>query len=546
MGSNNDDVNTCGDDQSWWRRYVKVDNDLKFCCTLCTHQNVSRSALKRHISTVHLGFKPIACKYCNFSAMETRYVRVHIKKKHPGLAFGFVRRKYSERYCDVAHSSGVGHGSTAVGRRNTLQGALSERAAPGASAMKSTVPSTTSMLPRTNVKQNSNIIRNIYTCKNCEFSRRRRCVVREHVACVHLGMKHFGCPYCAMEHSLSNSIRHHITMSHPRKKVHFIKPMMHKLQLISSHIIITPSQPGGNATTLSNTPTQQSQTKQGKGSGLELQNNALIMGTLVGNRSTTTHSDEPALEDASGTREDDLIGTPVFKTMQGKPKRQSRIKRSYSDGDYYTGGINYPPVKKKSKYVKEPELASTANTDGHATPHHSSRVSVTRTAEVDTVDCSSSDAAGDERPWTPAIGAVESSNAVIDRFHYDLCEFTCGDFQLFDEHSWLSHRNHTECSTVIESEDTDGGGTTASNAVDAGSGSAVDENIDVVVISEERKAPTIYRRTSTKNACSDSQTCDVFDTANMHLESSDLDKVRTGDATAQLHQIDICIYNVCV
>ena len=506
-----------GDDdvhQSWWRRYVKTDSDHKFCCTECKYQNVSKWALKRHISAMHLRFKPFACKYCNFSAMETRYVRLHTKKRHPGLVFGFVRRKYSERYCDVVHSSDVVHGSTAVGRRNTLQGALSERAASDAGSMKSTVPSTTSTLYRTNVKVNSKIIRNIYKCKKCEFSRERRCLVREHVAYVHLGMKRFGCPYCAEEHSLSNSIRKHIKTLHPGEKVHCIKPMQN-LQLVSSHITITPSQPGGNANTLSDMPKQQNQTtKQGKGSGLDLRKN-VRMRTLVGNLNTNTPGVEPALEDAS------LIGSPVFKTKQG------RIKRSYRDDGYFTGGINYAPVK-KSKCVNEPELTSTANTDGRATLHRSSRVSVNRTSESDvyTVDCSSSDVLGDELPWTPAIGAVESSNVVIDRFHCDLCEFACGDFQLFDEHALLFHRSHTECSPVIKSDYIDSGGTTGGSAVVTCSGSTVNENLDVEVISEERKTPTIYRRTSKKKAYWGSQTCDMLDAANIHLISSDPNKVR--------------------
>ena len=429
-----------------------------------------------------VGFKSFACNYCNFSATETRYVRVHIKKKHPGLAFGFVRRKYSERDCNVVPSSSVRHKSTAVGRRGGSQGALSTERAdsnrmgemhcqsgltdpdiprtdtfteikkrceieqtlkvkpesplgdpqarnapqrikffkciycdfcsedrlcdvrdhifvshlrrnrfscvhcafgsmtkddvaahcladhPGkdqrvnedrdhlrsikilethgdvrlvgmlsndnvplielppnlqdetpelcetrvvktsgvsrlatcdAGGAKSTVPSTTSMHSRTYVRDNNDV----YKCKKCDFSRERRSLVREHVAYVHLGLKRFGCPYCAMEHSLSNSIRNHVKTSHPMERVHYINPMMQKLKLVNSHITTTRRQRGVNATALSDTPKQQRRKKQGNGSGLELRKDVRT-GTHVGNRSTTTPDVEPALDDTSGTHED--------------------------------------------------------------------------------------------------------------------------------------------------------------------------------------------------------------------------------------------------
>ena len=196
------------------------------------------------------------------------------------------------------------------------------------------VPTTTSTRSRTNVRQN-----NTYSCMKCDFSRERRSLVRDHVACVHLATKSFGCPYCAMEHSLSNSIRKHIQMSHPRKKVHFINPMMHKLKLISSHITFNHSQPAVNATALSDTPKQQRRKKHRNGSSLELRKNVrkgtrvelrknvrkgtrvelrknvqkgtrvelrknVRMGTRVGHRSTTTPIVESTLNDTSDTSED--------------------------------------------------------------------------------------------------------------------------------------------------------------------------------------------------------------------------------------------------
>ena len=485
-GINNEDVGTAdrsnGDDQMWWRRHTKPASNNKFLCSLCGYQQSSVRRLKRHICATHLGFKPFACKYCDFSSIEPGYLKIHIKKRHPGLAFDFVQRKYPERDCTVGSAvpnSDVGHGSTAV--VSTSHGALSSKRGeaiamgethchgesvlintsiaqtdaftevkkrcaieqtlnmkpepplsdppslnvsqhmkfykciycdfcsedrlcdvrdhifvshlrrnrfscvhcafgsmtkgdvaahclahhPGkdqkvnedkdhsrsitilethgdvrlvgmlsndnvplielptnlqedrgetrvvetsgvsrlavceTSGAKSTVPNTTSTLSRTYLKYGDKV----YKCKKCEFSRTRRCVVREHVAYVHLGMKRFRCPYCAMEHSNSNSIRNHIRTSHPGGKVHLIYPMMQKLKLVGSYITMTRSQQGVNATTLSDTPNQQRRKKRGNGSGLELRKNVRTV-ARVGNRSTTTSGLEPASDDTSGTRED--------------------------------------------------------------------------------------------------------------------------------------------------------------------------------------------------------------------------------------------------
>ena len=313
--------------------------------------------------------------------------------------------------------------------------------------------------------------------------------------------------------------------------------------------------------------------------------------------------------------EKDPVRSSVSKTNLVKAKRRSRTRRSCSDDDDddFTVGINNRPVKKQRKNAKKTKVASAVDTDGRTALRRTSRVSVTRTEEPEIIDCSSSDGADVEQPSIQAGGAVERTNAVIDRFHCDLCEFAGNDLQLFDDHMSLLHGNHTQNSATsmpvssnaeaskIKSENMVSEGTTSSNAVDTGS--TVEERrnyrcklcgvvthawqhfkthmeaahsyrviktdeafpiqniiaIPIVtppaateVVAEGRRTTISPRaaepspENSQQNARSDSQTCDVLDAANLDLRGADLKKVRIPVARAELHQIHVCIYDVCV
>ena len=187
--------------------------------------------------------------------------------------------------------------------------------------------------------------------------------------------------------------------------------------------------------------------------------------------------------------EKDPVRSSVSKTNEGKAKRRSRTRRSCNDDDDdFTVGIDYRPVKKKRKNAKKTEVASAVDTEGCTTLRRSSRVSITRTDEPETVDCSSSDGADVEQPSIQAGDAVERTSAVIDRFHCDLCEFSCNDLQLFDDHVSLLHGNDTQGSAIStsvtshteasksKSENSVSGGTTGSEAVAAGS--TVEEHLN--------------------------------------------------------------------
>ena len=311
--------------------------------------------------------------------------------------------------------------------------------------------------------------------------------------------------------------------------------------------------------------------------------------------------------------EKDPVRTSVSKTNLGKAKRRSRTIRSCSDDDDFTVGISNRTVKKQRKNAKKTKVASAVDTDGRTALRRTSRVSVTRTEEPEIIDCSSSDGADIEQPSIQAGGAVERTNAVIDRFHCDLCEFAGNDLQLFDDHMSLLHGNHTQNSATsmpvssnaeaskIKSENMVSEGTTSSNAVDTGS--TVEERrnyrcklcgvvthawqhfkthmeaahsyrviktdeafpiqniiaIPIVtppaateVVAEGRRTTISPRaaepspENSQQNARSDSQTCDVLDAANLDLRGADLKKVRIPVARAELHQIHVCIYDVCL
>ena len=310
--------------------------------------------------------------------------------------------------------------------------------------------------------------------------------------------------------------------------------------------------------------------------------------------------------------EKDPVRSSVSKTNLGKAKRRSRTRRSCSDDDDddFTVGINNRPVKKQRRNAKKTKVASAVDTDGRTALRRTSRVSATRTEEPKIIDCSSSDGADVEQPSIQAGGAVERTNAVIDRFHCDLCEFAGNDLQLFDDHMSLLHGNHTQNSATsmpvssnaeaskIKSENMVSEGTTSSNAVDTGS--TVEERhnyqcklcgvvshawqhfkthmeaahsyrviktdeafpiqniiaIPIVtppaaVVTEDRTTPTISPRAAepaskTSQKNARSGSHDVLDVTNLDMRSADLKKVRIPVARAELHQIHVCIYDVCV
>ena len=143
--------------------------------------------------------------------------------------------------------------------------------------------------------------------------------------------------------------------------------------------------------------------------------------------------------------------TPASKTQQAKARQHRRTKRPHSDDDdFEDDGNNYHPHK-RIKSVKKPEPARSANTDGL---RRSSRITTpVRIVDAENViACLSSEADEpydtDELPPTPAINAVASKSAVIDRFHCDLCQFACSDWQLFHDHVQSLHGNSTQWSNI--------------------------------------------------------------------------------------------------
>ena len=270
----NDEDEPDGDDQSWWRRYVKTSDNQMISCTLCGYQQVGMSALKRHVLAIHLGFTPFACKYCDFSTMEIRKVREHIKKMHPGLACKVIRRKYSERQQtadSVVHGIKVGHTSSAVGQGNTSHGAPSctqsepvDATATGrgyigvTSALtdtpiaQGTEVNNVSMLSTTvlNVKPEplSNDTLNVprretqhikfYKCIYCDFcSEDRFDDIRDHIFVAHLHRNHFNCVHCEFGSMTKGDVISHCVKDHPGQdqKVNEDREYSRSISILETH-----------------------------------------------------------------------------------------------------------------------------------------------------------------------------------------------------------------------------------------------------------------------------------------------------------------------
>ena len=270
----NDEDEPEGDDQSWWRRYVKTaaDNNQMISCTLCGYQQVGMSALKRHVLAIHLGFTPFACKYCEFSTMEIRKVREHIKKTHPGLACKVIRRKYSERAADsVEHGVKVGHTSAAVG--NAPHGIPSSMQSTSASATSTGVyiglasSSTDTPIAQTmnteinNTSMLSTMVLNVkpeplsndpllnaprlreqhikfYKCIYCQFcSEDRFDDIRDHIFIAHLHRNHFNCAHCEFGSMTKGDVISHCLVDHPGQdqKVNEDREHSRSISILETH-----------------------------------------------------------------------------------------------------------------------------------------------------------------------------------------------------------------------------------------------------------------------------------------------------------------------
>uniref|UniRef100_A0A8D8WXV7 RE1-silencing transcription factor n=1 Tax=Cacopsylla melanoneura TaxID=428564 RepID=A0A8D8WXV7_9HEMI len=53
----------------------------KFVCFACTYYTYLKSNMIRHIRS-HFGDKPFKCQFCDYSSVENRSLKIHLRKKH--------------------------------------------------------------------------------------------------------------------------------------------------------------------------------------------------------------------------------------------------------------------------------------------------------------------------------------------------------------------------------------------------------------------------------------------------------------------------------
>ena len=252
-GSDEDDDKQDGDNQWWWRRHVMTSNNQVVSCKLCGYRQVGTSALKRHILAVHLGFTPFACKYCDFSTMEIRKVREHIRKTHPGLECKVVRRKYQDVEETPPHSGKGGRNSGEAGepqsplptirvRSRTSVSAREGRADDNTSFVDTPVSQTADVFPDVNATSATaptllaSTLLNVkpepsvepdtarrptkhmkfYRCIYCDFcSEESLHDIRDHIFVAHLHRNHFVCPYCQYGSMTREDVIAHCLTVHP-------------------------------------------------------------------------------------------------------------------------------------------------------------------------------------------------------------------------------------------------------------------------------------------------------------------------------------------
>ena len=234
---------------------------------------------------------------------------------------------------------------------------------------------------------------------------------------------------------------------------------------------------------------------------------------------------------------------PASKTQQAKARQRRRTKRTCSDDDDFEDaddGNSYHPHTKRNKSVKKPEPERSANTDGL---RRSSRVTtpVRKVDAENVIACSSSEA--DEAYDTdddelPTINGPVSKNAVIDRFHCDLCQFACSDWQLFHDHVESLHGNSTQWSNINVSVASASGAKEESANVMSGkdeSASAVDA-MSVKVEPVDGNAGSILGGGTPQehnylcNLCS--TVCPDWESFEMHMEEAhNLQVIKTDEAS---------------
>ena len=152
-----------------------VDPKKPFQCLICPTKFGQKSALNRHILTVHEGNKPHKCPICELSYSQKFILRQHMESVH--------ERKKSHK-CQICESS---------------------------------------FPEKSNLRQHITSVhegKKPHKCPICESTFSEKSYLRLHMESVHEGKKPHKCPICESSFSEKSSLRRHMESVHEGKKPH--------------------------------------------------------------------------------------------------------------------------------------------------------------------------------------------------------------------------------------------------------------------------------------------------------------------------------------
>ena len=543
------------------RKHFKKSHHVnkQFTCTFdgCEYVTNLWTDFKVHSLSYHAGEKECACFACDatFPSMSDYFLHVE-SGMETLICCSLCTMKAKMRHTIIRHS-----GSVHQGVKNGVFVQTTVRCAQSVQTMQPIVPQP----KRTVFVPMKRVI--LHECNQCDFADGNKASYDKHVRSHELNEKlqfAFSCEMCRFGSSDRMQYKMHIA-NHRKTPVHELRCFKcthctfatNQMKMIEKHlhemhkerpfkfevqqevVIANGQNKSANADVQQSVATVAPKTivtlpKSGKSP------------TSSGNTSRQTPPSGNAIKKTSpsGPKAAALPSrTPASKTQQAKARQRRRTKRTYSDDDDFKDdddGNSYHPHTKRNKSVKKPEPERSANTDGL---RRSSRVTtpVRKVDAENVIACSSSEA--DEAYDTdddelPTINGPVSKNAVIDRFHCDLCQFACSDWQLFHDHVESLHGNSTQWSNINVSVASASGAKEESANVMSGkdeSASAVDA-MSVKVEPVDGNAGSILGGGTPQehnylcNLCS--TVCPDWESFEMHMEEAhNLQVIKTDEAS---------------
>ena len=242
-------------------------------CKLCGYSQDGLFAVKRHIFSTHLKYKPYKCKYCDFAAVEPNKTERHLVNCHPEMEPRIVRLRFKgtlpevpEEIPKTIYTENDESVALTVTEPSDVKPVFAEDWKPGdpfpgyggeeptshstpttsfpnltqadditAEAMKAYEDMTT-LSPSEENTHNIRIIpshgdaattnKKIFQCVYCRYSSKWGMKdVKMHIFSTHQKKYPFTCKYCSYGSRHQHLVKSHTTKSHP-KKIRMIRYMM--------------------------------------------------------------------------------------------------------------------------------------------------------------------------------------------------------------------------------------------------------------------------------------------------------------------------------